>query len=303
MRRVTLNSLFVLALFVAQTATASAQALPRNWRTDWSVNLEYLFGTQRIREAVSPAYFNSWPNRVTVDYNPGFWLITGISEISPSPSFSARLSGSANIPTSDQDVARLAFTPTPTFTPPPPPPIANEPSLGGVWPAKTTFASWEAAGLYHFADDGLYRLSVSAGFRYEWWHRAGDAGNRVLRDTLASSVPFLGLHAAISLPGWRGRFEVIGSAFMNSSVSCSASQGALYSTYAFNAGRGGRVEAHLSGEASITTRLLWGITAKYTFEGLYGPITGVINGVVQETYNGYLEQSIGRVGLHLTWLM
>ncbi len=289
LRRVAI--LFVLALFVGRPATTLAQTLPGNWHIDWSVKLEYLFGTQRIREAVSPNYVNSWPDRVTVDYNPGFWLITGLSEVSPLQRVSVRLSGSTNIPYSDQDVARLAYTPL------------VGPILGGVWPAKTTFVSLEAAGAYHFADDGLYRLSVCAGYRHEWWRRAGEAGSNVLRDKLDSSIPFLGLQAQIFLPGWRGRFEVMGSPFMNTAASISAASGASYSDYSFNVSRGGRVEARLCGESHVTTRLLWGITAEYRFEALYGPISGVINGVGQGPYDGYLEQSIGQVGLHFTWIM
>jgi len=288
--RLALSSLFGLILFVAQSAAACAQAVPVVWPVEWTLKLEYLFGTQRIREATT-ANFLVWPNPVTVDYSPGFWLVTGQSEVSLSPRVSVRVSGSTNIPYSDQDVVRLAVAPQGGM------------SLGGVWPANTTFVSLEATGAYHFLDDGLYRLSVAAGYRYEWWNRAGEIGNQVLKDTLASSIPFLGLQAGLSLPAWRSRFEVIGSAFMNSSVSCRASQGVSFSSYAFNASRGGRVEVRLCGEASVTTRLVWGITGKYTFEALYGPVSGVINGIGQETYNGYLEQSIGQVGLYLTWIM
>jgi hypothetical protein len=59
----------------------------------------------------------------------------------------------------------------------------------------------------------------------------------------------------------------------------------------------------ICGEGYVTGSLLWGITANYTFEGLYGPVDGLINGVRQGPYDGYVEQSIGQAGLHLTWLM
>jgi hypothetical protein len=290
LRRVALSFLLVSVLSLALPAASCAQALPRGRHIDGSVRLEYLFGAQRIREAAT-ANFLTWPNRVTADYNPSFWLITGLSEVSPSPRVSLRLSGSTNIPSSEHDIARLAFAPQ------------GGTSLGGVWPARTTFVSLETVGAYHFADDGLYRLSVCAGYRYEWWRRDGESGNQVLQDSLASSIPFLGLGAAISLPGWRSRLEVIGSPFMSTTVSLRAALGAASGNYTFTARRGGRVEARLCGEAPVTPRLVWGITGKYTFEGLYGPVFGIINGVGQETYTGYLEQSIGQIGLYLTWLM
>jgi len=226
LRRVALSFLLVSVLSLALPAASCAQALPRGRHIDGSVRLEYLFGAQRIREAAT-ANFLTWPNRVTADYNPSFWLITGLSEVSPSPRVSLRLSGSTNIPSSEHDIARLAFAPQ------------GGTSLGGVWPARTTFVSLETVGAYHFADDGLYRLSVCAGYRYEWWRRAGESGNQVLQDSLASSIPFLGLGAAISLPGWRSRLEVIGSPFMSTTVSLRAALGAASGNYTFTAGRGG----------------------------------------------------------------
>jgi len=146
-------------------------------------------------------------------------------------------------------------------------------------------------------------LGVVGGYRYEWWNRAGETGIQALQDTLDSSIPFLGLRASMSLMDWRSRLEITGSPFMISTVSLEATQGASSSRYRFNAKRGGRVEVRFDGEAPITARLMWGITGKYTFEALYGPVSGVVNGVRQETYNGYLEQSIGQVGLQLTWIM
>jgi hypothetical protein len=223
LRRKTLGAFFVLGLLVMQLGTAFPQTPERNWTVDCSMRVEYLFGTQQIRDAVSPNYWNSRPDRLRVDYHPGLWVMSGLCEVSVLSRVSFRLSGSADILSSYQDVARFMFTVSPG-------PASNqdavwisfasllEPSLGGVRHAQTQFRSWEAAGSYHFANDGLYRLGVCAGYRRQEWSRTGSDEYSLLRDTLSSSIPFIGLQAGIFLPGWTGRWEVPGSPFMNDAL-------------------------------------------------------------------------------------
>ncbi len=291
MRWAVLRSLVVLAIVLAPSLSAFCQTLPTNWGIEWSVRPEYLFGTQGIREAVAPNPWNGWPDRLRVDYHPGLWVISGFSEVSPLPRVYARVSGTTSISSSPHDQARFMFTPL------------QGPSLGGVWPVSSHFTSWEVAGGYYFAYDGLYRLSLAAGYRQQWWKHAGATGNNQLQDTLTSSIPFLLFGAEMYLPGWSSRFELLGSPFMSKGVSCTAVQGASYSHYLGKFAGCGRVEVRVTGMGSLTQSLLWGVTAKYVFEGLSGPIRGVIDGVGQGPYDGYVEESMGQVGFQLTWIM
>ncbi len=279
----------LLGLLFSQAGACFPQSPSIAWGVDWSAKLDYLFGTQQVREAVSPNYWNSWPDRLRADYNPGFWVISGVSEVSV-PRISVRFRGSANVP-SENDIARFTFT------------ALTGPSLGGAWPCQTQFISWDVTGSYHFLYDGIYRFAFCGGYRQDRWNRAGAIGDDQLRDRIFSSIPFVGFTAAIFLPAWSGRWELIGSPFMNESFSLEANEGISYSAHSGNANRGGLIEMQFSGTGSITANFLWGIDLKYTFVGLYGSIDGSINSVRQGPYDGYIEHNIGQVGVHLTWLM
>jgi hypothetical protein len=182
-------------------------------------------------------------------------------------------------------------------------PFLQEPSLGGTWPIRSDFASLEASGGYHLLYDGLYRLSLGAGYRQEWWRHSGSIGNDSIDERVNTGLPFLTLRAALFLPGWISSLELLGSTFMQKVLWCDARQAGKSASYTYRGRDGGRLEIRVSGTAAVTRSLFGGITAKYVFEGMYGPLQGTISGSGTGQYEAYVEESMGLVGLVLTWVM
>jgi len=288
--------LFILAGFVS---VAGAESLPWNIGVDSSFRVEFLFGHQIFRH-LDPKLLNV--TRFVATYDPRLPVLAGTVEITPFPAISGRLVGSISVAesagehvitvstiTGSQD-ATSPFTPTDKWG----------------WDVKTDFSSWEAAGLYHLWSGGGYRFSFTAGYRQQTWDYRGSPSNGLpdspLHDSYSAHIPFIGMQTSMFFPWWKARFEVLGSPFMNVSVSNAFQRGSFGLQFDGNLSRGGLVELQMTGDVNLAPNVFVGLHGRYSYQELYGSVsgTGPAAGLGDNPYTAFLGQSFAAVGLDVT---
>jgi hypothetical protein len=291
-----LNTAVILFILVAAVSPVEAETLPWNIQVDSSFRAEFLFGHQILRhlDPSDPA-----KTRFVATYDPRVTVLAGTIEITPFPAISGRLAGSisvventgAQVRTVDTVIAQLApFLPTDKWE----------------WDVKPNFSSWEAAGLYHLWSGGGYRFSFTAGYRQDTWDYQGSPSNGApdspLHDSFSSHIPFIGLQTAMFFPSWKARFEVLGSPFMNMSVSNALQRGAFGLQFDGNLYRGGLVELQMSGDVGLSANVLVGLYGRYSYQELNGLSsgTGAAAGLGPSPYTVFVGGTFGTVGVDVT---
>ena len=238
-----------------------AQSCPWNLTLDSSFRMEFLFGTQAIRDRTPLQDVE----RFRIDSNFRLPVLAGNVEMTPLVFLSGRLGGLISVLEEQGTIDRSA---------------ADFDILvpeRRVINAKPSFSGWEAAGLFHLWNDGGYRFSVTAGYREEYWRLEGEglAQTSFLRENFQTRVPFLGLQTAVFFPWWKARFELIGSRWMTKIVSGSLSNSfnSLMAQYDARATGGGLLELQVEGTASITQNIFAGLHSRYTFQESFGELT------------------------------
>jgi len=285
----------VALLFVAVAAASShAQVFPGALGVDSSFGMELLLGSQTIRESAPqiPQVATYQLDRFKFDFDPRLPVVTGTAEISPLQWLSGRLGGSVAVLTSDSEMFRSVNLGVSTFS--------------GWSKHKPEFGAWEAAGLYHLWNGGGYRFSVTSGFRQQLWRYSGrsmgDAGSGQSQDRLTSNIPFIGLQTAMYFPWWKARFEILGSPFMNKRVAGSYSQSGTSASWNVHADRGGYVDCRMQGTVNVTPSVSCGLSARLSYEELFGTFEGTIGGGSPLELGAYLRETMGYLGLDVTVL-
>lgn len=234
-----------------------AQSSPWNLTLDSSFRMEFLFGTQAIRDRTPLQDVE----RFRIDSNFRLPVLAGNVEMTPLVFLSGRLGGLISVleqqGTIDRSAADFDIL------------VAERRVIN----AKPTFSGWEAAGLFHLWNDGGYRFSVTAGYREEYWKLEGEglAQTSFLSENFQTRVPFLGLQTAVFFPWWKARFELIGSRWMTKIVSGSLANSFL-AQYEAKATGGGLLELQVEGTASITQNIFAGLHTRYTFQESFGEL-------------------------------
>jgi hypothetical protein len=283
-----LKAVAILFILAGVASPVGAETLPWNIQVDSSFRAEYLFGHQVLRhlEPNVPAV-----DRFTANYDPRMPVLTGTIEITPFPAISGRLAGSISV--LESTVAQVRAVSGAAFP-------------GGTWDVKPDFSSWEAAGLYHLWSGGGYRFSFTAGYRQQTWDYQGSpssgAPDSPLHDSFSSHIPFIGMQTAMFFPSWKARFEVLGSPFMNMSVSNAIQQGGFTLQFDGNLYRGGLIELQMAGDVSLTANVLVGLYGRYAYQELYGLSsgTGAAAGLGPSPYTVFVSGSFGTIGVDLT---
>jgi hypothetical protein len=291
--RVYVKIMVVLCLLAVVTAPVQAQVLPWGIAVDSSLRLEYLFGSQVIRDAFphfdSPSY-----DLFRLNFAPRMPLLSGTAEVTPCPWASGRLAGSITAYQPEIEMSRFLNGSK----------VGAASVFAGQFEGKSNFSSWEAAGLLHLWNEGGYRFSATSGYRQRMWKYYGSLERHheasPATDLLTSQIPFLGLQTAMYFPFWKARFEVMGSPFMTKIVSSSVVQGGNSARYGIRASQGGFLEFQMEGTVGITQSIRCGLTGRYTYEELRGPFNWSVNGADQPSLEAYLTESIGVVGLDMT---
>ncbi len=299
--------LTILLILTATASFAEAQVFPLNmpWdmKVDSSLRLEFLFGTQTLRDinlrvpagvqlidSTSEKAFDLF----RIEYGPRVPLIEGFVEVSPPiGAVSARLGGWLSIlePSITLDRAVGFLQPIP-------------PSLSDAhWSVRPDVKGWEAAGLYHVFQGLGHRFSLTAGYRREVWHYRGElssGSNALSTHDFSSQVPFIGLQSAMLFPWWRARFEVLGSPFMVEEVAHQLEDGPVFIDYRGKAKGTGLIELRMEGTVHVSPACWVGGFFRYSFQELYGRATGrttrsTVTGYSRDFYVG---QSFVAVGLN-----
>lgn len=264
--------------------------LPWNMGMDASMRMEYLFGSQSISESgLTPLQAGS----LKFMLDPRLPVVSGTVELSPGGFFSGRLGGCVSISSTGGSINRA-----PGF-------FVSAPSTAD-WDTETNFSSWEAAALGHIFNGGGYRFSVTAGYRQDRWRYTGEpvgpsTGNTSSDDVLTSHIPFLGLQTSMVFPWWKARFEVLGSPFMNRTISGSRVQGGTLIDWDGKAASGGLIEVDVEGTVHVTTNVLVGLHWRYTHQELYGKARQRVNGgATVYDYDIHLNEDLATVGLNAT---
>ncbi len=288
MSRRALKAVAILFIMAGVVSPVGAETLPWNIQVDSSFRAEYLFGHQVLRH-LDPNVPNV--DRFTANFDPRVPVLAGTVEITPFPAISGRLAGSISV--LESTVAHVRTVSGAAFP-------------GDRWDVKPDFSSWEAAGLYHLWSGGGYRFSFTAGYRQETWDYQGSpssgAPDSPLHDSFSSRIPFIGLQTAMFFPSWKARFEVLGSPFMNMSVSNALQQGGFALQFDGNLYRGGLMELQMAGDVSLTANVLVGLYGRYAYQELYGLSsgTGAAAGLGPSPYTVFVGGSFGTVGVDLT---
>jgi hypothetical protein len=236
------------------------QSGPWNISLDSSFRMEFLFGTQALRDRTAPIDVE----RFRIDSNFRLPVLAGNVEITPLVFLSGRLGGLTSVlegqGTYDRSAADFDIL------------LAER----RVVDAKPTFNGWEAAGLFHLWNDGGYRFSVTAGYREEFWGLDGQGlaasgTTSFFHEKYQTRVPFLGLQTAMFFPWWKARFELIGSRWMTKVVS-GALTDTVVSQYEAKATGGGLLELQMEGTAGITQNIFAGLHGRYTFQESFGEL-------------------------------
>jgi len=290
----------LLALFflLATVPSLEAQALPMGLRLDSSLRAEFLFGRQVLRNT-DPAYPTitgaARPDLWRIEFGPRVPVLEGTFELSPFGPLSARFAGSASVLETTMGLSQtngfVESPPTVSFA---------------VWDVKPEQRSWEVAGLYHVFQGLGHRYSITAGFRQEVWRYRGKGvrdDSSFLRDEFTSNIPFIGLQAAMFLPFWKARFEVLGSPFMNQQVVHHVGLGTFELEYRGKATGAGLIELRAEGTVGITPNCWLGIFGRYTYQELYGRAEATSNGtftLLNRSHDFFVGQSFGTIGLNGT---
>ena len=302
-----------LAILLILTATGSfAEAqifplyMPWNIKVDSSVRLEFLFGTQILRDTdVRVPGSNTFivPNaegydRFRIQYGPRVPLAEGFVELSPPVGpLSIRLGGWASFLEPrialDRTVGHVSPTPTSLSE-------ASRNVKPDVW-------AWEAAGLYHVFEGLGHRFSFTAGFRREEWHYSGELSSdasAVSSHSFSSYIPFIGLQSAMLFPWWRARFEVLGSQIMVQQISHFLQDGNTFVDYRGKATGTGMIQLSMEGTVNVSPACWFGGFLRYSFQEMYGTATGRTSASTATGYsrNFYVGQSFATVGLNATLL-
>ncbi len=253
--RTLIRILLSLVIVLLAVPWVCAQGCPLNLTLDSSFRMEFLFGTQAIRDRTPPQDIE----RFRIDSNFRLPVIAGNVEMTPFVFLSGRLAGLTSVleqqGTIDLSAADFDIQ------------VAERRVIN----AKPSFSGWEAAGLFHLWNDGGYRFSVTAGYREEYWKLEGEslAQTSFLSENFQTRVPFLGLQTAVFFPWWKARFELIGSRWMTKIVSGSLTNSFL-AQYEAKATGGGLLELQVEGTASITQNIFAGLHSRYTFQEAFG---------------------------------
>ena len=238
-----------------------AQSSPWNLTLDSSFRMEFLFGTQAIRDRAPLQDVE----RFRIDSNFRLPVLAGNVEMTPLVFLSGRLGGLTSVLEQQGTIDRSAAD------------FDIQVAERRVINAKPSFSGWEAAGLFHLWNDGGYRFSVTAGYREEYWRLEGEGLGQTsfLRENFQTRVPFLGLQTAVFFPWWKARFELIGSRWMTKIVSGSLSNSfnSFIAQYEARATGGGLLELQVEGTASITQNIFAGLHSRYTFQESFGEFT------------------------------
>jgi hypothetical protein len=286
--RRSLKAVAILFILAGVASPVGAETLPWNIQVDSSFRAEYLFGHQVLRH-LDPNVPEV--DRFSANYHPRMPVLSGTIEITPFPAISGRLTGSISVLESTVEHVRT---------------VAGVALPGGRWDVKPDFSSWEAAGLYHLWSGGGYRFSFTAGYRQQTWDYQGSLSSGTpdspLHDSFSSHIPFIGMQTAMFFPSWKARFEVLGSPFMNMSVSNAIQQGGFALQFDGNLYRGGLIELQMAGDVSLTANVLVGLYGRYAYQELYGLSsgTGTAAGLGPSPYTVFVSGSFGTVGVDLT---
>ncbi|MGO8822308.1 MAG: hypothetical protein ACLQO6_13945 [Desulfomonilaceae bacterium] len=309
MRPVTIIAAILLCVTCA-TLPLQAQWLPRNFSADSSFRVEYLLGTQTLGQHKNTSLILGSPNpieRLRIDFSNSQAVLDGVVEITPRPTLSARVRGSASVFNADRS---FTFETGPRYAP-----IPNTAPQAYGWAGlpvtiKPQFWLWEAAGLYNLSYEDVYRYSIVAGYRQESWKYPtsnSQANSPYLSDVFGSQIPFLGLQTVMFCPLWKARFEVLGSAFMSKNVTHTARDQPYYMQLDGTLTNGGFLEFQVEGNINVTPRAWMGIYSQYTYEGLKGELTGTSqngdnSGLVPSSYNFYTLKNIWIIGLNCNFV-
>jgi len=236
------------------------QSGPWNLALDSSFRMEFLFGSQALRDRNQVIDVE----RFRIDSNFRLPVLAGNVELTPLVFLSGRLGGLTSVlegqGTYDRSAADFDVN------------VAER----RVIDAKPTFSGWEAAGLFHLWNDGGYRFSVTAGYREEFWKLEGQGTapsgtTSFFHENYQTRVPFLGLQTAMFFPWWKARFELIGSRWMTKIVSGVLAD-SFVAQYEAKTTGGGLLELQAEGTASVTQNIFAGLHARYTFQESFGEL-------------------------------
>jgi hypothetical protein len=284
--RFLVKTLLVPLILLVFSPGALAEVLPWGVRVDTSLRLGLLFGRQLVRYSDLPgAEFE----RFRMEFGPRLPILSGMCELTPVPSISARLAGSLSVMETDMTVFHAMADP--------------EPSL---WDVRPDFGCWEAAGLYHLWNGGGYRFSLVGGYRQEYWHYRGEPSGAQpsgssLRDRFTSHIPFLAMQTAVMYPWWKARFEILASPFMSKKVSAIVQDGPNVVEYEGDADSGGLIELEVEGTASLSSRIRLGLYCRYSYHEVYGEYTRA-DLVESPARRLYVGEDFAIIGLNMTLL-
>lgn len=307
-----------------------AQWIPRHFGADTSLRVECLMGTQTLGNNGDAAQLSSlvtvtnpnpppatlssvkgFPNpieRLRIDFNNTLLVLDGVAELSPAPSLSGRGRASVSVLNPNKNIT-LSNGPVPVAvgTNLTPPPSGTSYGWNGV-PSEITpqFWLWEAAGLYNLYED-IYRFSLLAGYRQESWSYPASntsGGHPYFQSRLVSQIPFVAMQTLMCCPGYKARFEILGSPFMNKKISLSAQDSGNTMQLDGNMTQGGFLEFQIEGNINVTQNALAGVYAQYTYESLKGGLTGIsVDGFgnpsyIPTTYDFYTLRNTWIIGLN-----
>ncbi|MGO9566506.1 MAG: hypothetical protein ACLP5H_03085 [Desulfomonilaceae bacterium] len=296
MSRRSLTAVAVLFILAGLASPVRAEAPAWNIQVDSSFRAEYLFGRQIVRH-LDPKVPDV--SRFVANYDPQLTVLAGTIEITPLPAISGRLAGSISVLESTSAQVRSVSSVIPSTAP-------FFPTDKWEWDVKPNFSSWEAAGLYHLWSGGGYRFSFTAGYRQDTWDYRGTPSNGAadspLHDSFSAHIPFIGMQTAMFFPSWKARFEMLGSPFMNMSVSNALQRGSFALQFDGNLYKGGMVELQMAGDVNLAANVLIGLYGRYAYQELYGLSsgTGEAAGLGPSPYTVFVGGSFGTVGLDVT---
>ncbi len=258
--RTLIRILLSLVIVLLAVPWVCAQGCPMNLTLDSSFRMEFLFGTQAIRDRTPPQDIE----RFRIDSNFRLPVIAGNVEMTPFVFLSGRFAGLTIVIEQQCTIYRSAAD------------FDIQVAERRVINAKPGFNGWETAGLFHLWNDGGYRFSVTAGYRQEYWNLEGDGlapdgTTSSLRENYQSRGPFLGLQTAMFFPWWKARFEMIGSRWMTK-IASGTMTNSILAQYDARATGGSLLELQVEGTASITQNIFAGLHSRYTFQESFGEL-------------------------------
>ena len=302
--------LAILLILTATGSFAEAQVLPLslpwNMKVDSSVRLEYLFGTQILKDISLrvPSSLQSISNTEAafdlfrVEYGPRLPVVEGFVELtSGTENMSARFGGWASFLE-----PRLVLDRTVGYLQPVPTSLAD-----ANWNIKPEFWGWEAAGLYHVFQGLGHRFSLTAGYRREQWNYRGELSsdsNAISTHNFSSHIPFIGLQSSMLFPLWKARFEILGSPIVVQNVTHELRDGNVFVDYRGQATGTGLIELRMEGTVHLSPAYWFGGFFRYSYQEMYGTATGRRSQSSDTSFDRkmYIGQSFATIGFNATIL-